>query len=65
MLLRSLGVRLFLYLLFSSMCLYCREKIAEMYDFALDKVGLDISSYSIYADYIAFLKSVYVCCLAR
>ena len=36
-----------------------------MYDFALDKVGLDISSYSIYADYIAFLKSVYVCCLAR
>ena len=37
-----------------------REKIAEMYDFALEKEGLDICAYSIYHDYVAFLKSVYV-----
>ncbi|WKX97652.1 hypothetical protein Q1695_013373 [Nippostrongylus brasiliensis] len=35
-----------------------REKMAKAYDFALDKVGLDMNSYSIYADYISFLKTV-------
>ncbi|VDO98253.1 unnamed protein product [Soboliphyme baturini] len=35
-----------------------REKMAQAYDFALEKVGLDTLSYQIYADYIAFLKSV-------
>lgn len=42
------------------MKLVCSEKIAEMYDFALEKIGLDINSYSVYADYIAFLKNVLV-----
>ncbi|CAI4231019.1 unnamed protein product [Auanema sp. JU1783] len=35
-----------------------REKMAKAYDFALEKVGLDVNSYSIYADYISFLKIV-------
>ncbi|CAB3404733.1 unnamed protein product [Caenorhabditis bovis] len=35
-----------------------REKMAQAYDFALEKVGMDIQSYQIYADYIAFLKKV-------
>ncbi|KAK6025438.1 hypothetical protein OSTOST_08662 [Ostertagia ostertagi] len=35
-----------------------REKMAKAYDFALDKVGLDMNSYSIYSDYISFLKTV-------
>lgn len=34
--------------------------MAKTYDFALDKVGLDMQAYSIYADYISFLKTVYV-----
>ncbi|VDN53119.1 unnamed protein product [Dracunculus medinensis] len=34
-----------------------REKMAQAYEFALDKVGLDMHSYSIYSDYISFLKS--------
>ena len=38
-----------------------REKMAQAYDFALEKVGLDMLSYNIYADYISFLKTVYVC----
>ena len=37
-----------------------REKMAQAYDFALDKVGLDINSFSIWTDYIIFLKNVYV-----
>jgi len=37
-----------------------REKMAQAYDFALDKIGLDVMSYQIWADYIGFLKSVYV-----
>ncbi len=32
--------------------------MAEAYNFALDKVGLDVNSYPIYSDYIAFLKAV-------
>lgn len=34
-----------------------REKMAQAYEFALEKVGMDMHSYSIYADYISFLKS--------
>lgn len=34
--------------------------MAKAYDFALDKVGLDMNAYTIYSDYVAFLKSVYV-----
>lgn len=32
--------------------------MAQTYDFALDKVGLDMHSYSIYNDYITYLKTV-------
>ncbi|CAJ0945592.1 unnamed protein product, partial [Mesorhabditis belari] len=35
-----------------------REQMAKAYDFALEKVGLDLYSYSIYSDYISFLKTV-------
>ena len=34
--------------------------MAQAYDFALDKMGMDIMSHSIWHDYIMFLKSVYV-----
>ena len=37
---------------------FCREKMAQAYDFALDKMGLDILSFPIWNDYINFLKSV-------
>jgi len=36
----------------------CREKMAQAYDFALDKIGMDVLSYPIWVEYIAFLKSV-------
>ena len=36
----------------------CREKMAQAYDFALEKIGMDIHSYSIWNDYVNFLKSV-------
>lgn len=32
--------------------------MAQAYDFALDKIGLDIHAYPIWNDYITFLKSV-------
>lgn len=35
-----------------------REKMAQAYDFALDKIGMDIHSYTIWNDYVNFLKSV-------
>ncbi|XP_005107016.1 cleavage stimulation factor subunit 3 [Aplysia californica] len=35
-----------------------REKMAQAYDFALEKIGMDILSYQIWAEYISFLKSV-------
>ncbi|XP_065284922.1 cleavage stimulation factor subunit 3 isoform X1 [Dermacentor albipictus] len=35
-----------------------REKMAQAYDFALDKMGMDILSYPVWSDYINFLKSV-------
>ncbi|XP_012271030.1 protein suppressor of forked isoform X2 [Orussus abietinus] len=35
-----------------------KEKMAQAYDFALDKIGMDIHSYSIWNDYVMFLKSV-------
>jgi cleavage stimulation factor subunit 3 len=35
-----------------------REKMAQAYDFALEKIGMDIMSYQIWVDYVNFLKSV-------
>ena len=35
-----------------------KEKMAQAYDFALDKMGLDIQSHSLWSDYIKFLKGV-------
>lgn len=35
-----------------------KEKMAQAYDFAIDKIGLDIMSFSIWNDYVTFLKSV-------
>ncbi|GAB6030297.1 Cleavage stimulation factor subunit 3 [Chamberlinius hualienensis] len=35
-----------------------REKMAQAYDFALEKIGMDICSYSLWADYVQFLKGV-------
>ena len=32
--------------------------MAKMYDYALDKIGMDVTAYNIYADYIAFLRQV-------
>ncbi len=32
--------------------------MAQAYDFALDKMGMDIASYPIWNDYIKFLKAV-------
>ena len=37
-----------------------REKMTQAYEFALDKIGMDVNSYSIWNDYIIFLKSGYV-----
>ncbi|WAR09068.1 CSTF3-like protein [Mya arenaria] len=33
-----------------------REKMAQAYDFALDKMGMDIMSFSVWSDYINFLN---------
>ncbi|XP_015784483.1 cleavage stimulation factor subunit 3 [Tetranychus urticae] len=35
-----------------------REKMAQAYDFALDKIGIDNHSYPIWNDYVSFLKNV-------
>ncbi|CAF0806537.1 unnamed protein product [Didymodactylos carnosus] len=35
-----------------------QEKMAQAYDFALEKIGLDVFSYTIWNDYVNFLKSV-------
>ncbi|CAG2177667.1 unnamed protein product [Oppiella nova] len=35
-----------------------REKMAQAYDFALEKIGIDIQSYPIWNDYVQFLKNV-------
>ena len=37
---------------------FCREKMAQAYDFALEKIGMDVYAFTIWNDYIAFLKSV-------
>ena len=42
----------------SSMFFSFREKMAQAYDFALEKIGMDAYSYTIWNDYITFLKSV-------
>ena len=35
-----------------------KEKMAQAYNFALEKMGLDIQSHNIWSDYIKFLKNV-------
>lgn len=35
-----------------------KEKMAQAYDFALEKMGMDFASYTIWNDYILFLKGV-------
>ncbi|XP_067636108.1 protein suppressor of forked [Eurosta solidaginis] len=35
-----------------------KEKLAQAYDFALEKIGMDLHSFSIWQDYIHFLRSV-------
>lgn len=35
-----------------------KEKMAQAYDFALEKIGMDILSHPIWNDYVTFLKSV-------
>ncbi|XP_053209017.1 cleavage stimulation factor subunit 3-like [Panonychus citri] len=35
-----------------------REKMAQAYDFALEKIGIDNHSYPIWNDYVSFLKNV-------
>lgn len=35
-----------------------KEKMAQAYDFALDRIGMDIHSYPIWNDYVNFLKGV-------
>ncbi|KAK0417140.1 hypothetical protein QR680_012850 [Steinernema hermaphroditum] len=35
-----------------------REKMAQAYDFAIEKVGMDLHASSLYTDYVAFLRSV-------
>lgn len=37
---------------------FLREKLAQAYDFALEKIGMDLHAFSIWNDYITFLKSV-------
>ena len=37
-----------------------REKMAQAYDCALEKVGMDVYSYSVWNDYVTFLKAVWV-----
>lgn len=32
--------------------------MAQAYDFALEKMGMDICSYPLWADYVQFLKGV-------
>ena len=36
------------------------EKMAQAYEFAVDKMGLDIQSHTIWFDYIKFLKGIEV-----
>ena len=37
---------------------FSREKMIQAYDFALNKIGLDVYAYTIYNDYIGFLRAV-------
>lgn len=41
----------------------CRVKMKQAYDFALEHVGIDFHSTTLWTDYIAFLKSEYVICI--
>ncbi|ERE72185.1 cleavage stimulation factor subunit 3 [Cricetulus griseus] len=45
-------------ILLSRLAFNSREKMAQAYDFALDKIGMEIMSYQIWVDYINFLKGV-------
>lgn len=42
---------------FTNSPLNFREKLAQAYDFALEKIGMDLHSFSIWTDYINFLRS--------
>lgn len=35
-----------------------REKLAQAYDFALEKIGMDLHAFSIWNDYVQFLRGV-------
>lgn len=47
-----------LYAHFVLLHLIAREKMAQSYDFALEKIGMDIQSFSIWNEYATFLKQV-------
>lgn len=36
---------------------FFREKLAQAYDFALEKIGMDLHAFSIWNDYVQFLRS--------
>ncbi len=46
------------FLSFTSVWVQFREKLAQAYDFALEKVGMDFNSFPIWHEYVNFLKSV-------
>lgn len=48
----------FLSLPFLLPLLISREKLAQAYDFALEKIGMDLHSFSIWNDYVQFLRGV-------
>lgn len=43
---------------FSRLCVINREKLAQAYDFALEKIGMDLHAFSIWNDYVQFLRGV-------
>jgi len=57
---KNATTKIFKILMFTFIYIFClcREKMAQSYDFALDKIGMDVQSFSIWNDYSTFLKSV-------
>lgn len=49
---------LFWHAYFIGLISFLREKMAQAYDFALEKIGMDLHSFSIWQDYIYFLRGV-------
>lgn len=47
-----------IYVLVVMFHLLYREKLAQAYDFALEKIGMDLHSFSIWSDYVQFLRGV-------